>query len=75
MNKGSEFGPGRVKNVHFSISPRPVLGPIQPMGTGGSLPGEGERSGRCMKLTTHLEVVWKSRYFFQTRKQIEILVS
>jgi hypothetical protein len=58
---GGSSSPGRVKNVHFSISFRPALGSIQPPIKW--IPGSFSRgqSGRGVKLTTHLQLVPRSR--------------
>jgi hypothetical protein len=58
--------PGRVKNFLFSTSSRPALGstqlPIQWV-PGALSPGQ---SGRGLKLTTHLQLVRRSRKYGST---------
>jgi hypothetical protein len=60
--RGWSLSPAGVKNFHFSMLFRPALGvhpTSYPMGTGGSfLRG---KSSRGVKLTTHLQLVPRSR--------------
>jgi hypothetical protein len=55
--------PGRVKNFHFSMAPRPALGSTQPPIKW--VPGALSRGlrGRGVKLTTHLQLVPRSRKY------------
>jgi hypothetical protein len=60
---GGSSSPGRVNNFHLSISSRPALGSTQPpiKWVPGSL--SRGKSGRGVKLTTHLQLVPRSRKF------------
>jgi hypothetical protein len=60
---GRSSNPGGGKNVHFSMSSRPALGSTQPpiqWVPGALSPGE---SSRGVKLTTHLQLVPRSRKY------------
>jgi hypothetical protein len=60
--RGCSSSPSKVKNFHFSISSKPVLGSTQPpfQCVPGAISPGVKRQGR-EKLTTHFQLVSKSR--------------